>query len=156
MTRAPRRQAAVASRGAPAARPPRPSSVTREVSSELLGAPHATATPDTLDGHPGYDGAPTRVSGAGDAPVTRLRDDLDGTLDVMRDNLGRADAFITAAEDLIERPWEGSEDDEDDDGLGRHRNHVAHLVESAKLAVRAAIYAGDHVAAALDKHRVET
>jgi len=133
--------------------------VTREVSSELLGAPHATATPDTLDGHPGYDGAPTRVSGAGDAPVTRLRDDLDGTLDVMRDNLGRADAFITAAEDLIERPWGGSEDDEgdeDDDSLGRHRNHVAHLVESAKLAVRAAIYAGDHVAAALDKHRVET
>ena len=133
--------------------------MTREVSSELLGAPHATATPDTLDGHPGYDGAPTRVSGAGDAPVTRLRDDLDGTLDVMRDNLGRADAFITAAEDLIERPWGGSEDDEgdeNDDGLGRHRNHVAHLVESAKLAVRAAIYAGDHVAAALDKHRVET
>ena len=124
--------------------------MTREVSSELLGAPHATATPD---GRPGYDGAPTRVSGAGDAPVTRLRDDLDGTLDVMRDNLGRADAFITAAEDLIERPWEGSEDD---DSLGRHRNHVAHLVESAKLAVRAAIYAGDHVAAALDKHRVET
>ena len=133
--------------------------MTREVSSELLGAPHATATPDTLDGHPGYDGAPTRVSGAGDAPVTRLRDDLDGTLDVMRDNLGRADAFITAAEDLIERPWGGSEDDEgdeNDDGLGRHRNHVAHLVESAKLAVRAAIYAGDHVAAALDEHRVET
>jgi len=131
--------------------------VTREVSSELLGAPHATATPDARDGRPGYDGAPTRVSGAGDAPVTRhLDEEFDGTLDVMRDNLGRADAFITAAEDLIERPWEGSEDDEDDDGLGRHRNHVAHLVESAKLAVRAAIYAGDHVAAALDKHRVET
>ena len=123
--------------------------MTREVSSELLGAPHATATPDTLDGHPGYDGAPTRVSGAGDAPVTRLRDDLDGTLDVMRDNLGRADAFITAAEDLIERPWGGSEDDEgdeDDDSLGRHRNHVAHLVESAKLAVRAAAYAGEELA----------
>jgi hypothetical protein len=73
------------------------------------------------------------------------RFDRDGTLYVLRDNIARADALITAAEHLIEEyPW-GTRDDEDEDESGdsisRHRNHVAHLIESAKLAVRAAIYA---------------
>jgi hypothetical protein len=134
--------------------------VTREVSNELLGTARAIAAPEApaLDTRPAHDGTPTRASGAGNASVTRRRNDLDleSTLDVVRDNLGRADAFITAAEELIERPRDGGEDDEDDDGLGRHRNHVAHLVESAKLAVRAALYGGDQIAAALDKHQVET
>jgi hypothetical protein len=75
------------------------------------------------------------------------RFDLDGTLYVLRDNLGKADAFITVAEDLIEQCWAGSGDEGDDDkSVTRRRNQVAHLVESAKLAVRAAAYAGEAIA----------
>jgi hypothetical protein len=83
------------------------------------------------------------------------RFDRDRTLHVLRDNIARADAMITAAEHLIEEyPWstrdeEGGQDDEDEDesrdSISRRRNHVAHLIESAKLAVRAAIYAGDEL-----------
>ena len=74
--------------------------------------------------------------------------DADGLLCVLRDNLGKADAFITTAEDLIERSWggDGGDDlDDDDDSVSRRRNHVAHLVESAKLAVRAAAYTGQEL-----------
>jgi hypothetical protein len=84
------------------------------------------------------------------------RFDRDGTLYVLRDNIARADAMITAAEHLIEEyPWgtrddEGDED-EDGDSISRRRNHVAHLIESAKLAVRAAIYAGIELDAELAK-----
>ena len=75
------------------------------------------------------------------------RFDLDGTLYVLRDNLGKADAFITVAEDLIEQCWDGSGDEGDDDNsVTRRRNQVAHLVESAKLAVRAAAYASEAIA----------
>ena len=75
------------------------------------------------------------------------RFDVDGTLCVLRDNLGKADAFITVAEDLIEQCWDGSGDEGDDDNSAtRRRNQVAHLVESAKLAVRAAAYAGEAIA----------
>ena len=75
------------------------------------------------------------------------RVDLDGTLCVLRDNLGKADAFITVAEDLIEHCWDRNGDEGDDDNsITRRRNQVAHLVESAKLAVRAAAYAGEELA----------
>jgi hypothetical protein len=76
------------------------------------------------------------------------RFDLDGTLHVLRDNLGKADAFITVAEDLIEQCWSGNGDEggDGDDSVARRRNQVAHLVESAKLAVRAAAYAGEELA----------
>jgi hypothetical protein len=53
---------------------------------------------------------------------------------------------LTAAKGLIERSWgsdEGSDEDEDGDNLARRRNHVAHLIETARLAVRGAIYAGN-------------
>jgi hypothetical protein len=77
--------------------------------------------------------------------------DLDGTIHVLRDNIARADALITAAEDLIERLPLGDDDgdeneDESGDSIRRRRNHVAHLIESAKQAVRSAIYAGDDLA----------
>jgi hypothetical protein len=98
--------------------------------------------------------------------VTRRRDDvdLDHRLYVVRDNLGRADAFLTAAEDLIERPGVVGEDEDedeerdasDDEALGRRRDHVAHLVKSAKLAVRAAIYGGGQLAVELDRYRTES
>ena len=75
------------------------------------------------------------------------RFDLDNMFSVLRDNLGRADAFITVAEDLIEQCWDGSGDESDDDNsITCRRNQVAHLVESAKLAVRAAAYAGEELA----------
>lgn len=75
------------------------------------------------------------------------RFDLGNLLYVLRDNLGKADAFITVAEDLIEQCWEGSSNDGDDDNsVIRRRNQVAQLVESAKLAVRAAVYAGEELA----------
>jgi hypothetical protein len=76
--------------------------------------------------------------------VIRECDHLADAVDVVRDHLGKADAFLTAAENLIEQPQEI--DDSRDDSLGRRRNHVAHLIESAKLAVRAAAHAGEALA----------
>jgi hypothetical protein len=76
--------------------------------------------------------------------------DLDNLIYLLRDSLGKADACITAAEELIERP-EGSGGDEDVDEPSRRRNHVAHLIESAKLAVRAAAYTTEEI----DRRRSE-
>lgn len=81
-------------------------------------------------------------------PRTRLpkrppQDNLNDLLDLLRDHVNRADAFLTAAEDLIEHPSRGEDeevDEDSDDHPGRRRNHVAHLLDAAKLAVRAAIY----------------
>jgi hypothetical protein len=72
--------------------------------------------------------------------------DYDEALHAVRNNIARADALVTAAEDLIER---AQDDDEDEDARGRRRNHVAHLLEDARLAVRAAIYAGSEI----ERHR---
>jgi len=77
--------------------------------------------------------------------VSRKRPDpdaplVDATVDTvyaLRDSLGKADAFISAAEVLIERPREDGETDDP----GRRQNHVEHLIESARLAVRAALNA---------------
>jgi hypothetical protein len=73
--------------------------------------------------------------------------DHDGTLDVLRDNLGRADAMLVTADELIVQLWSG--EGGGSDGLTRRRNHVSYLMETARLAVRAAMYAGDE----LDLHR---
>ncbi|HEX7840667.1 MAG TPA: hypothetical protein VF469_24485, partial [Kofleriaceae bacterium] len=77
--------------------------------------------------------------------------DLDPTLYVTTDSLGKADAFITSAERLIEAvgvdvesTGEDVEHDEDsyghgdDHDPGRIRNNLAHLIESTKLAIRKA------------------
>jgi hypothetical protein len=66
---------------------------------------------------------------------------------VLRDNLGRADAMLVTADELIVqlRSSEGGSGD----GLTRRRNHVSYLMEAARLAVRAAMHAGDE----LDLHR---
>jgi hypothetical protein len=101
------------------------------------------------------DPAVTRKTGATRSEEPRF--DRNRTLHMLRNNLARADAMITAAERLIEEPlWhirgdEGDDADEDEDGdsISRRRNQVAHLIESAKLAVRAAIYTGTE----LDRHR---
>jgi hypothetical protein len=74
----------------------------------------------------------------------RATPDNFGTLDdlfgLLRDNLGKADAFITSAEYQLEQ---APSDDEDDDQ--RRRSHVEHLVESAKFAVRAAAYTTEEI-----------
>ena len=61
---------------------------------------------------------------------------------------GHRDVYQSSGNDNeIERCWDGSGDEGgDDDSVIRRRNQVAHLVESAKLAVRAAAYAGEELA----------
>ena len=91
--------------------------------------------------------------------------DLDATLYVTTDSLGRADAFISAAERLIEdhgagveSPDEDGEDGEydDDHDPSRLRNNLAHLIESTKLAVREAQYAHGQTVAMFEAHRAES
>jgi hypothetical protein len=65
---------------------------------------------------------------------------LDDLFGLLRDNLGKADAFITSAEYQLEQ---APSDDEDEDS--RRRMHVEHLVESAKYAVRAAAYTTEEI-----------
>lgn len=66
--------------------------------------------------------------------------DLDDLFGLLKDNLGKADAFITSAEYQLEQAPSG--DDEED---GRRREHVEHLVEAAKYAVRAAGYTTEEI-----------
>ncbi|HEX7840894.1 MAG TPA: hypothetical protein VF469_25630 [Kofleriaceae bacterium] len=70
----------------------------------------------------------------------------------MRDNLGKADAFITAAEREIEESWRCNDSDDDpaaEDETGdsalRRRSRIDHLIESGKLAVRAAAYTTEEI-----------
>lgn len=73
--------------------------------------------------------------------------DYDGTLDVLRDNLGRVDAMLAAADEQFEELW--GDDDRSDDCIRRRRNHVAYYMEAAILAMKEAIAAGQE----LDLHR---
>jgi hypothetical protein len=77
----------------------------------------------------------------------RLRLDLDDALQRLRDKLGKADTFITCVEELIELSWDTDEGEsgESDYSVVRRRNRVAHLIEAAKLAVRAAASAGEEL-----------
>jgi hypothetical protein len=71
--------------------------------------------------------------------------DLDGTLAVLRDDLGRADTMLVTADELIVQVWSGEGDPDDSLTLTRGRNHVSYLMEAARLAVRAAMRAGDEI-----------
>ena len=77
--------------------------------------------------------------------ATRPDFDRDHVIGVLRDHLGKADAYISAVEELIEQPVLDGDDDYDAGDVTRRRNHVAHLIESTKLAVRAAICLGDEL-----------
>ena len=81
-------------------------------------------------------------------PAVRPTFDRDGVLAVLRDNLGRADAMLVTADELIVQLWSGGSSN--GDSLTRRKNHVSYLLEAARLAVRAAMHAGDE----LDLHRV--
>jgi hypothetical protein len=73
--------------------------------------------------------------------------DFNGTLYVLRDNLGRADTMITAADELIVQLWSDSGQEIDD--IGCRRGHVSFLMESASFAILTAIHAGIEI----DLHR---
>jgi hypothetical protein len=81
-------------------------------------------------------------------PKRPPQDNLNDLLDLLRAHVARADALLTAAEDLIERPSPGTDalvDEDADDHPGRRRNHIAYLLDAAKLAVRAAIYTSTEI-----------
>jgi hypothetical protein len=79
-------------------------------------------------------------------------DELDHLTYTLRDNLRRADAFITTAERQIEENWHDDEEDEDG-GILRHRMRVEYLVEGGKHAVRAALYTAEQIDAVLGARR---
>ena len=84
--------------------------------------------------------------------------DVDDTLYVVTHSLGKADTFITLAEDLVEQSWRGGKDDDGDgdDSVMRRRKHVEYLIECAKEAVREAQYAHDQTVARLEGYRAES
>ena len=65
---------------------------------------------------------------------------------MLRDNVARAEAMIVAADELIVQLWSGGSGSL---SLTRRRNHVSYYMEAARIAVRAAMHAGDE----LDLHR---
>ena len=88
-------------------------------------------------------GAPTAAS-TGTPTV-----DVAGALDLLREIIGRTDALVGAAEDLLEQePW-----GDDDAGDGRRAERLAHLLGAAREAARAAVTAGGQMAAGLARHR---
>lgn len=122
---------------------------------------HRTTRSRRLSKRPTHDNAdPTPSQTA--AGRGREYPDVDATLYVTTDSLGKADAFIASAERLIahrgvgiERADEDEHDENsyghgDDDDPGRLRNNLAHLIESTKLAVRAAQYAHSQTVDAIE------
>jgi hypothetical protein len=84
-------------------------------------------------------------------------DELDHLLYALRDNLRRADAFITTAEGQIEEPRRHEDDrdegESEEDGKLRYRMRVEYLVEGGKLAVRGALYTVQQLEAVIAAHR---
>lgn len=76
-------------------------------------------TPDNLSPDPSPDPGPS----------------LDDLLGALRDQLGKADAFISSAEYQMEQASAGISDEDE----LRRRGHVEHLVEAGRQSVRAAI-----------------
>jgi hypothetical protein len=87
-------------------------------------------------------------------------------LAVLRDEVARTDAMLVIADEMIPGLWgdraggdpggdNGNDPGNDPGGdnghlaLTRRRNHVSYLMEAARIAVRAAMHAGDE----LDRHR---
>jgi hypothetical protein len=66
--------------------------------------------------------------------------DLDDLFGLLRDNLGKAEAFISSAEYQMEQAPSGDDEEE-----LRRQSDVEHLVEAGKLAVRAAIYTTEEI-----------
>lgn len=101
--------------------------------------------------------APTEPAPAPAPEVPEVPEDdmLYALVCVLRDQLRRADSYVTSAEKELMESWgdEGDEDSEDsDDGVQRRRCRVEDLVEAGKLAVREAQYTSDQIFARLDPH----
>ena len=89
-------------------------------------------------------------------PAPAPDDETACLLDTLRDNMRRADAFISTAERQIEENWHDEDEDdveEEFDTVLRHRMRVEYLVEAGKLAVRAALYTADQLDAAITRGR---
>jgi hypothetical protein len=65
---------------------------------------------------------------------------LDDLFGLLKDNLGKAHAFIKSAEYQLEQAPSG---DEEEDAL--RKSDVEHLVQAGKFAVRAAIYTTEEI-----------
>src|ERR1041384_915336 len=82
---------------------------------------------------------------------------LDGLLYTLRDDLRRADAFITTAERQIEENWhdddENEEEEDEEDRKMRHRMRVEYLVEAGKHAVRGALDTAQQIEAEITRRR---
>ena len=92
------------------------------------------------------------------APAPAPDDGLDCLLYTLRDNLRRADAFVSTAERQIEENWHDNDEEDGDvedefDTVLRHRMRIEYLVEGGKLAVRAALYTVDQLDAAIARKR---
>lgn len=80
--------------------------------------------------------------------------DIAGAVDILREIIARADALVCATEHQLERfTWRSDDDDDDDDDGARRMEHLAHLLGAAKEAARAAVMAGDQIAAELVNRR---
>ncbi|HEU5275129.1 MAG TPA: hypothetical protein VFU97_15820 [Xanthobacteraceae bacterium] len=86
-------------------------------------------------------------------PEPQPDDESDHLVCVLRDQLRRADAFVTSAEKELLVSWGVGDDggDDEDDSVQRLRMRVEYLVEAGKLAVREAQYTGEQIAAELAK-----
>lgn len=82
--------------------------------------------------------------------------DVTGAVDILREIIARTDALVCATEHQLERfTWRSDDEDDgdDDDDDARRMEHLAHLLGAAKEAARAAVVAGDHIAAELVNRR---
>ena len=91
-------------------------------------------------------------------PQALCRIELSNAFDLLRQDIARTDALVSATVHQLERfPWNASDEDEnededEDDGDRRlRREHVSHLLGAAKESARAAVYLGAHIAAELAK-----
>jgi hypothetical protein len=83
--------------------------------------------------------------------------DVAGAVDILREIIARTDALVCATEHQLERfTWRSDDEDEgydDNDNDARRMEHLAHLLGAAKEAARAAVMAGDQIAAELVNRR---
>jgi len=84
--------------------------------------------------------------------------DVAGAVDILRQIIARTDALVCATEQQLERfTWRSDDedegDDDDDEDGARRMEHLAHLLGAAKEAARAAVMAGDQIAAELVNRR---
>jgi len=92
-------------------------------------------------------------------PEPEPDDGLDDLLYTLRDNLRRADAFITTGERQLEESWGVEVDESDDDDeegearVQRRRMRVEYLVEAGKNAVREALYTTQQIEAEITRRR---